>query len=153
MLDGNSDIRVFNNTFFSATGDNIDIEGGSSEVEIENNILWADGGYDIYVANDSQSGFFSDYNDLYAGPGGTLVYWTMNFTDILDWQDDVDEFDLHSIGTTVINPTGAQPQFLNVGAGDLAVFPVVDGARLEPDHRHWATRSPTRDCRLVRRIC
>ncbi len=128
-LAGNTDVRIFNNTFYSATGDNIDVEGSSSNVDIENNILWADGGYDIYVANDSQSGFWSDFNDLNAGPGGTLVYWTRPFTDLLDWQDDVAKYDLQSIGTTVINPTGAQPQFLNRGAGDLQVFPIVDSQR------------------------
>ena len=128
-LDARSDVRIFNNTFYSATGDNIRIEGNSSDVEIQNNILWADGGYDIYVDNNSQSGFYSDYNDLNAGPGGTLVYWTKDFTDVLDWQDDVAEFDLHSIGTTVINPQGAQPQFLNRGQGDFQVFPVADAQR------------------------
>ncbi len=128
-LSGVSDIRLFSNTFYSKTGDNIDITGKTSEVDIENNTLWANGGYDIEVDNDSQSGFYSDYNDLIAGPDGKLVYWTMDFTDLLDWQDDVAEFDLHSIGTTVINPTGEQPQFVNFGAGDLSVFPVVDGQR------------------------
>ena len=71
-LSGRSDVRIWNNTFYSATGDNIRIEGNSSNVEVQNNILWADGGYDIYVANDSEPGFYSDYNDLNAGPGGSL---------------------------------------------------------------------------------
>ena len=128
-LDARSDVRIFNNTFYSATGDNIRVEGNSSDVEIQNNILWADGGFDIFVDNNSQSGFYSDYNDLNAGPGGKLVYWTQDFTDLLDWQDDVAEFDLHSIGATVINPQGAQPQFLNRGQGDFQVFPVVDAQR------------------------
>ena len=97
------------NTFYSPTGDNIRIENGASNVEILNSILWARDGYDIYVANDSQTGFFSDYNSLFASDSGILVYWTQNFTDILDWQDDVALYDLHSVGTTVvIRPTACR---------------------------------------------
>ena len=53
---------------------------GAADVEIRNNILWAADGYDIYVANDSTSGYFSDYNDLYATGAGKLVFWTMDFS-------------------------------------------------------------------------
>ena len=65
-IQGQTDVRVFNNTFDSLTGDLIRIEGSSSEVEVQNNILWSGAGYDLFVADDSQSGFYSDYNDLYS---------------------------------------------------------------------------------------
>jgi len=60
-IQGQTDVRVFNNTFYSRTGDLIRIEGGSNEVEVQNNILWSGAGFDLYIANNSQSGFFSDY--------------------------------------------------------------------------------------------
>ena len=117
-----SDVRIVNNTFYAETGDLVRVQGGASNVEVRNNILWAEAGYDIYVANDSQSGFFSDYNDLYAGPNGTLVYWTKDFFDILDWQADVARFDLHSIGRTVVDPLWARPAFHNLARDDYRVF-------------------------------
>jgi len=129
QITGRSDVRVVNNTFYATTGDNIRIEGGSDNVEIRNNILWAEAGYDIYVANDSQQGFFSDYNDLHAGNAGTLVYWTKDFTDILDWQADVAKFDLHSIGRTVVHPQWSRPRFANAARGDFTILDLAAGQR------------------------
>ncbi|MGO9467264.1 MAG: beta strand repeat-containing protein, partial [Isosphaeraceae bacterium] len=39
-LSGETDVRIFSNTFYSKTGDNVRIEANSSDVEIQNNILW-----------------------------------------------------------------------------------------------------------------
>ncbi len=66
-ISGVANVHTSDNTFYTATGDNIRIENGSSNVEILNSILWALNGYDIYVANDSHAGYFSDYNTLFAG--------------------------------------------------------------------------------------
>ena len=129
QVTGASNVRIYQNTFYSLTGDNIHISGGSSNVDIQGNILWAQGGYDIYVANDSQSGFFSDYNDLYKSGTGKLVYWTQDFTDILDWQDDVGRYDLHSIGATVVNPLWAMPSFVDVDQNNFQVFATVASLR------------------------
>ncbi|MBI1395302.1 MAG: LEPR-XLL domain-containing protein, partial [Betaproteobacteria bacterium] len=128
-ITGASDVRIYQNTFYALAGDNIRISGGSSEVEIQGNILWAQGGYDIYVANDSQAGFFSDYNNLYKTASGKLVYWTKDFTDVLDWQADVARFDLHSIGATVVNPDWAKPQFRDIDRNDFRLFDVSAGLR------------------------
>ena len=128
-IQGRNDVRVFQNTFYTPTGDNIRIDGASSQVEIRNNILWAESGYDIYVANDSTSGFFSDYNDLHASGTGKLVYWTRDFTDILDWQEDVHEYDLNSIGYTVVNPLWSEPRFVNRGQDDYRIFDPVSRLR------------------------
>ncbi len=84
-------------------------------------------GYDIYVANNSQYGFFSDYNTLFAGPAGKLIYWTRDFTDILDWQDDVALYDLHSVGSTLPNPTDGMPHFVDAANNDFQLLPLVGG--------------------------
>ncbi len=100
------------------------------------NILWARAGYDIYVANDSQAGFFSDYNNLYADQGGRIGYWTRDFTDVLDWQADIARFDLHSIGATVVNPVWAKPQFQDTDRNDFRLFAATGRPALhQPGHR------------------
>ena len=124
-IQGRNDVRVFQNTFYAPAGDNIRIDGASSQIEIRNNIFWVEAGYDIYVADNSISGFFSDYNDLHASGAGKLVYWTRDFIDILDWQEDVHEYDLNSIGYTVVNPLWSEPRFLNRGQDDYRIFDQV----------------------------
>jgi Ca2+-binding RTX toxin-like protein len=126
-VSGVANVQTSDNTFYTATGDNIRIENGSSNVEIQNSILWAQNGYDIYVANNSQSGYFSDYNTLFAGPNGVLVYWTRNFTDILDWQDEVALYDLHSVGATVVNPDDGKPHFVDLPNNDFQLLPLAGG--------------------------
>ncbi|MCA9135478.1 MAG: right-handed parallel beta-helix repeat-containing protein, partial [Planctomycetales bacterium] len=134
--DGAVDVRIVGNTMHAATGDNVRVVGGSAEVEVRNNILWAESGYDLFVDNDSQSGFFSDYNTLYSSGSGALVHWIqsseglLDFTDVLDWQEDVNQYDLHSFGTTVVNPTWAKPQFEGLARGDYNIYPVTAGLRL-----------------------
>ena len=129
LVDGVSNVAVVNNTFYAPQGDNLRIIGGSSQVEAIGNIFWAEQGYDIYVANDSQIGFFSDFNTLHATGSGRLVYWTKDFHDILDWQADVTEFDLHSLGTTVVNPAWSVPWFVARGQDDYRLFDVLAGQR------------------------
>ena len=75
-VQGAANVRILQNTFYTPAGDNIRVTGGASGTEIWGNTLWTDNGYDIYVANDSTRGFFSDYNNLHAGGTGKLVYWT-----------------------------------------------------------------------------
>ncbi|MEO1525824.1 MAG: right-handed parallel beta-helix repeat-containing protein [Planctomycetota bacterium] len=135
--DGATDVRVLANTMHALTGDNIRVVGGSSEVEIRNNILWVESGYDIFVDNASQGGFFSDYNALYSSGTGRLVHWVvtadgtvLDFTDILDWQEDVHVHDLNSIGTTVVNPGWAKPQFAGLARGDYDIDSVTAGLRI-----------------------
>ena len=125
LVEGRNDVRIVNNTFYAPTGDNVRIQGGSSEVELRNNILWVESGYDIYVANDSQAGFFSDYNNLYATGNGKVGYWTKDFVDVLDWQADIAVFDLHSIGATVVNPDWARPAFVDRAHDDYRILAPV----------------------------
>ena len=65
------------------------------------------------------------YNDLHASGTGKLVYWTRDFTDILDWQEDVYRYDLNSIGYTVVNPLWSEPRFVNRGHDDYRIFDQV----------------------------
>ena len=44
-------------------------------MELRNNILWVTAGYDIYVSADSQTGFASDFNDLYTTGTGQVAFW------------------------------------------------------------------------------
>ena len=117
-----SDVRVINNTFVTSNGDNVRITNSSREIELRNNILSTESGYDIYVDNSSTKGFSSDYNTLNSSGNGKLVFWTRDFTDILDWQEDVHAFDLNSIGTTVVNPLAARPSFVSTALGDFRDF-------------------------------
>ena len=70
---------------------------------------------------------FSDYNSLVIGDSGILVYWTHDFTDILDWQDDVALYDLHSVGTTVVHPTDGRPNFVDAINDNFQLLPLVGG--------------------------
>ncbi|MBW8894447.1 MAG: hypothetical protein JF617_20965, partial [Burkholderiales bacterium] len=128
-INGKNDVRVFNNTFYAITGDNLRSEGGSTEVEVQNNLMWAMGGYDLYVANDSRYGFYSDYNNLFTSGAGKVGFWTKDFSDILDWQADIARFDLHSVGATVVNPTWAEPEFVSLLSDDFRLRDPVAGQR------------------------
>jgi parallel beta-helix repeat protein len=126
---GASDVRIINDTFYSSTGTNVQVDSSSSNVQVLNSILWTAGGYDLYLDSSSLTGFFSDYNDLYSTGTGKLVHYQLDFTDILDWQDDVNLYDLHSIGTEAVNPTGAQPKFVDLSLGDFRVLTAAAGVR------------------------
>ncbi len=128
-VQGRSHVQLVQNTLYAPAGDNLRVESGSSDVEVRNNIFWAEQGYDLFIANDSQTGFFSDFNDLHSSGTGKLVYWTKDFNDILDWQADVARFDLHSIGRTVVNPLWSEPRFVNRAADDYRVFDIIAGQR------------------------
>ncbi|MCP3988946.1 MAG: hypothetical protein GY724_07720, partial [Actinomycetia bacterium] len=139
LADGVDDVRIVSNTLYTATGDNIRIVNGASRVEVRGNILWADFGYDLYIDNQSRTGFFSDYNLLYAEGSGALVRygsgeadegtWENIFTDVLDWQMDVARFDIHSIGRTAIDPEWAKPDFLDRARDDFRVQGLTAGLR------------------------
>ncbi len=67
LLNSAGGALIVNNTIFELVGDAIALANGSFDIRIENNILWVESGYDIDVANDSQSGLVSDYNVFYKG--------------------------------------------------------------------------------------
>ena len=75
----------------------MDVQGGTSNVNLRDNILWAFAGYDISVASDSQQGFASDYNDLMTSDSGQVGFWQgVARPVLLSWQS-ADFTDLNSI--------------------------------------------------------
>ena len=124
-----TDVQISNNVMYAAVGDNIRIENLAKEIEVRGNSLWVDAGTDIFVADNARSGFFSDYNQLHATGTGKLVHFMRDFADILDWQVDVNLYDLHSIGTTVVNPLNAAPTFESMALGDYRMAPLVGSLR------------------------
>jgi hypothetical protein len=97
--------QVINNTVYQPVGDAIRVQNNSRYIQIRNNILRVDAGYALNVDNNSQQGFFSDYNLLQATGAGQLGRWQgQDFTSLLDWYYELG-FDGH--GTT------ADPQFVD----------------------------------------
>ena len=125
---GGNDVRIVNNTFYSTTGNNVQVDGGSSRTELLNNIFQADGGTDIYVADDSRSGFFSDYNDLFSTGAGKIYHYIFDFSDIIDVQRNINQFELHSIGTSAVSPGYAQPRFANLAGADFHIAAPAGGS-------------------------
>ncbi len=136
-VSGATATRIVSNTIYALTVDAVRVRGASSEIEFRNNLVWAESGYALHVANDSQVGFWSDYNLLHAGATGTLIHWSgFDFADILDWQADVAEFDLHSRGRTVVNPAWSEPRFVGAAMDDFRTLELVGQQR---------ATSPSRD--------
>ncbi len=127
LVDGVDGVTLRNNTIDAAGGDAARLTGGASNVAVVGNILFARDGYCIHVANDSQDGFRSDYNDLHAAGAGALVWWTRPFDDLLDWQEDVWAHDFNSIGRTDPNPAWSDPRFVDPARGDFGVADPIGG--------------------------
>jgi Ca2+-binding RTX toxin-like protein len=148
-VEGVSDVVIERNTLYTPVGDLIRLVAGASDVVVRHNTLWTEDGYNLFVANDSQTGFFSDFNNLYTTGDGKVGFWTRDFTDVLDWQADIARFDLHSVGATVVNPDWARPRFVNLHADDYSLFPMFGtqrftspGASPGAGIPHIALRSP-----------
>ena len=97
-----------NNTIVAELGNAVQVDGGTVAAELLNNILWAQAGYDIAVAADSEIGFQSDYNDLYTTGSGNLGSWEGHtISSLVDWFYELG-LDGHSITTNpqFVNPTG-----------------------------------------------
>ncbi|MFC1782887.1 right-handed parallel beta-helix repeat-containing protein, partial [Planctomycetota bacterium] len=123
LYDGDN-INIYNNTIYTPAGDGIKLENFSSNVTLRNNIIWVEGSYDINVATDSQIGFDSDYNNLFASGTGKVVWWQKDFDDLFDWQVEAD-YDTHSIGYTSLHTTLDDPQFINRAGNDYHLTDVV----------------------------
>jgi hypothetical protein len=148
-IHGVANVHVTNNTMYTPSGDMVRVDGAATGAQVLGNILWTENGYDIFVANDSQTGFFSDNNNLYATGTGKVGFWTRDFFDVLDWQADIARFDLHSFGATVVNPDWARPRFVNLHDDDYSLFPMFGtqrftspGALPEASIPHIALRTP-----------
>ncbi|MGA2254402.1 MAG: right-handed parallel beta-helix repeat-containing protein, partial [Thermoguttaceae bacterium] len=145
--DNNSGGQYVNNTVYQVSGNAIRLDGGSRSVELRNNILWVLAGYDIYVADDSRTGFNSDYNDLYIGNGSSanVGFWNSAVNNgvqnqLSNWQAATGQ-DAHSLS--------ANPQFVNItGADDLLGYTQVNGIYAdygEDDNFYLSAGSPAID--------
>ena len=97
-----------NNTIVAELGNAVQVDGGTVGAELLNNILWAQAGYDIAVAANSEVGFQSDYNDLYTTGAGNLGSWEGHtISSLVDWFYELG-LDGHSITTNpeFVNPAG-----------------------------------------------
>ena len=137
QVSGVGNVEMAGNTIHAAVGDGVRLVNSAFNVELISNIIWTDSGIGINVANNSQAGFWSDYNTLFATGNGQIVYWTKGFKDILDWQDDVARFDLHSDGVTVVNPGWAEPHFAAGCPGLSDHTTGRRGAAVVGPHRRW----------------
>src|SRR5581483_4450974 len=56
-------------------------------------------------------------------------FYLKGFDDLIDWQRDVNRFDLHSIGGTQVDPGRARPQFMSIGTDDYRIVAQLAGQR------------------------
>ncbi|KKL74058.1 hypothetical protein LCGC14_2068690, partial [marine sediment metagenome] len=77
-------VDVVNNTVYEPAADAVYVTNSSKHAHLRNNILWADGGYELYVADNSQTGFTSEAN-LFYGQAGDFLYWQQDFASLVDW--------------------------------------------------------------------
>lgn len=141
VIDGNStagveingavDVRVVSNTVRTDSGSAVRIVGGSSEAEILNNILVAQQGTALSIADNSRAGLSSDYNNLHAETGADLVSWGRSYTDVLDWriEGSFRGYGLHSLGATALDPFGATPRFDDPTQGRFGLLGQAAGRR------------------------
>ncbi|MFN3166042.1 MAG: right-handed parallel beta-helix repeat-containing protein, partial [Phycisphaeraceae bacterium] len=117
-VDATTGVEVLHNTIDAAVGDGLRVENSSADIAFHNNIVWARGGYAVHVSTTSQTGFSSNYNNLFTSAAGQVGWWQKPFGDLFDWQAEVD-LDLNSIGYTAIDPTRDDPHFVDAGARDF----------------------------------
>lgn len=141
ISDGATRPQIVSNTVYAPTGNGVHVSGSSEEVYLRNNILWSEGGYSLYVEPDSQQGFDSDYNNLFASGQGNPVWWQKSFSDIYDWQVEAD-YDVHSIGVTQFEPTLDNPRFVDLGANDFHLQDAVSSSIDAGDPNALSTLEP-----------
>ena len=116
LLDGADNVEIVNNTLYVTSGDGFHLKGFVKEILIHNNIVMAAGGFGLYVEAESQFGYTSDYNNYFATSGG-VAFQGKGFGDLYDWQVEA-ESDLHSLGSTVLDPTLDDPLFVDLAGDD-----------------------------------
>ena len=117
---------ITNNTVYEVSGDAVRLDSSAFNVKLRNNIVWVQAGYDVYVADNSRTGFNSDYNDLYIGNGGSAYvgFWNSAVNNgvqsqLSNWQSATGQ-DAHSFS--------ANPDFVNINGNDgLQGYTQVNG--------------------------
>lgn len=128
QISGDTDVRITSNTLHSPIGDLIRVESGEGSPDHQQYLL-GQTGYDIYIDNSSQSGFWSDYNILHASGTGKLLMERLRLYGRPRRQADVAKFDLHLRGRTSVNPTWSEPHFRNMGLDDYRTSDLTAGVR------------------------
>ena len=102
--------QIINNTIYELVGDAVDVNNGSTNTLIENNILWVEAGYDVNVADDSQGGLASDYNlfDKGIDPNAHVGYYGGIRDTFAAWQ--TTGLDVHSLA--------GDPSFVDISGAD-----------------------------------
>ena len=77
--------EIVNNTIYEPAADGIRVSSSHS-IHLRNNIIWTQAGYGVYIADDSQNDFTSNYNLLYATGNGFVGYWQGNRATLTAWQ-------------------------------------------------------------------
>ena len=138
---------LINNTLYQVSGNAVRVDTSSINVELRNNIIWVLAGYDIYVADNSRTGFNSDFNDLFIGTGASAFvgFWNSAVNNgvqnlLSNWQAATGQ-DAHSIS--------ANPDFVNMdGANNLLGYVQVNGVFAdygEDDNFYLSGGSPAID--------
>jgi parallel beta-helix repeat protein len=118
--------RIWQNTIYETNADGIRIQDASQHTNLRNNIIWVDSNHGIYVANDSQTGFNSDYNLIYATGSGVTGYWqSTTYATLVEWRNATFN-DAHS--------QARNPQFVNAPFGNfhlLSTSPAIDAGDIQ----------------------
>ncbi len=118
--------QIVNNTIYQISGNAVRLDSGAYNVLLRNNIIEVLAGFDIYVAQGSETGFNSDYNDLYTGGASAVSvgFWYSSSTSGVEsnlsaWQAATGQ-EVHS--------ESANPDFVNItGADGLLGYTDVNG--------------------------
>ncbi|MEO1528197.1 MAG: right-handed parallel beta-helix repeat-containing protein, partial [Planctomycetota bacterium] len=123
-----SRVRIVSNTVQHDSGTAIQLAAGASEIELRGNLVQSDAGVHLQVQDDSQLGFFSDFNFYSSGdPSLPIIEFSKSFDDLLAWQVESRHFDQHSIGLTQIDPTLHRPRFVGAGDNNFSLAPPITG--------------------------
>jgi len=123
-------LQIVNNTFFEPTADAIRIEGASKNVNVRNDIIWAQSGLGIAVTPDSQAGFSADNNVFFRSLFGTGRIGTWNGAEratLAAWK---------AASGTDTDSIFANPQFVDANGADnvLGFEPGVSDGRDDDFH-------------------
>ena len=116
-LSGDLDLSLLNNTVYQPVGNAVTLSGSNNTsypVFIENNILWVQAGYDLYVPTVSQAGLVSNYNILYhTGNNANVGTWNGAAEATLAAWQSASALDSHS--------SEANPQFVDPSGADAVL--------------------------------
>lgn len=128
LTHGDNGTQITSNTIYAPSGNGVRVREGSRNITLRNNVIWAENGYALSVATDSQRGFESDYNNLFATRDAThdgkIVFFQKDFVDLFDWQVEAN-LDTHSIGYTGLDPTLDNPRFVDLANDDYRLQDLV----------------------------